>query len=184
MYKRAAVLGPAGSFSEEAAIEQFGRDIVCIYGKDFNELLDIVERKEADVAILPLRTSQGGPVGEALDAMANHSLYITCEWDFTPTYCLLGKNKMREVKTIGSHRQALIVFEEYLDRKFPNVCRVETPSTSYAAELASNDPSFVAIASPSSAKRYRLKTIHEIKSPKETEWKPTPEELLFGIKPR
>ncbi len=166
MVKKVAVLGPSGSFSEEAAVERYGKDIILVYGKKFDDVLDLVEMGEADIAFLPERTSVGGPVYPVLDAMLNHSLFITEKYDFEPTYCLVGKGEESDIKKVGSHPHALIAMKKYLDKNFPNAERVETPSTSFAAQLASENPTFGAIASRTAAKIYNLKVFYSVQFPR------------------
>lgn len=159
--KVVAVLGPQASFSEEAAIRLHGKDIEIIYAETFDGVAVLVERKEADCGIIPIETTKGGIIPEALEALMDHPINITGEIIFEPQFCLLGKGEIKKIKRIGSKQQALVACKKYLDENFPGVAREETSSTSHAAELASKDPTYAAIASERAAEIYGLKVLYQ-----------------------
>lgn len=159
--KKVAVLGPGGSFSEEVALNKFGDDVELVYTKNITKAFSLVENGKADCGIVPVETTQT-IVQETLDAIERyHSIFITGEIDFEPQFYLVGKRKSG-IKKIGSKLEALKACEKYLDAHFPGIPVEAMPSTSDAAERASEDPTYAAIASKRAAQIYGLKLLQSI----------------------
>lgn len=168
---KVAVLGPKGSFSEEAALKRYGPNIEIVYAKSFDEVAKLVSKGKVDNGIIPCETTQGGPIIEAFDAIQNNRVFITEEIEMEPEFYMLTKEDDSKLKTVGSHPQGLLAAKDFLDYNFPQLERHETSSTSEAACIASKDPTFAAIASKSSSEEYELHRLHKIPPIKEEKLK-------------
>ena len=69
-------LGPEGTFSHELALK-LGCDPVVLV-PTIHGIMDAVAPGEGD-GIVPMENSEAGSVGETLDGLARHPLFITAE---------------------------------------------------------------------------------------------------------
>lgn len=155
-----AVVGPKGSFSERAGLEFAGKDANFIYVKDPKSIFDLVEEdKKVNCGIVPVEDSILGDIPEVLDLFRTHDVHIVHELYLEVTYALLGKEDIDKLKAVGSHPRALELCRKYLDTDLPHLSRQLTYSTSEAARLASEDPTFGAIAGKHAAEIYGLNVL-------------------------
>ncbi len=159
-----AVLGPRGSFSEEAALERYGQNIKLLYGRNLSEVAKLVATGKAEHGLIPFETSEGGVNPQAVKALASYPVYITTSSLFNPIFYLLAKEDESKLRIVRSHQQGLIAANKFLDEKFPYLVRRETSSTSKAAYLASKNPTVGAITSQRAAEIYGLNILHTIPS--------------------
>ena len=149
-----AFLGPAGSFSEQAAFEHFGHSVSGMPCSSF------VEGGAAQVGMVPVENSTEGAVNRTLDLLLGSSLRILGERSLLIRHCLLTKNgDMKGVTKIMAHPQALAQCQDWLNREHPNIKREPVSSNSEAARLASLDPTVAAIASDLAAQAWGLQVL-------------------------
>lgn len=155
-----AFLGPAGSFSEQAALEHFGRSVTSLPCPSFDEVFRAVEAGAAQVGMVPVENSTEGAVNRTLDLLLGSSLRILGERSLLIRHCLLTKSgNMQGITKILAHPQALAQCQNWLNREYPSVVREPVSSNSEAARLASLDPSIAAIASDVAAQTWGLEVI-------------------------
>ncbi|MFH1473432.1 MAG: prephenate dehydratase domain-containing protein [Candidatus Aenigmatarchaeota archaeon] len=159
---KVALLGPPGSFSEEAALEYYGPDIEIVYASGFDEMVKLVDEKKVDGYFIPTETSRGGMITEARDAILKSDAKIVGKYDFEPQFYMFAKEDNPNLKSIGSHPQGLIASRDFLDKNYPQLTRIKTSSTSEAARLASEDPTLAAISSKRAGEIYNLQELHKI----------------------
>ena len=126
---KVAVLGPKGSFSEEAALKIYGPSIKIVYAKTFDEVAKLVSNRKVDNGVIPRETTQGGIITEAFDAILNNEVYVTGKFEIKPEFYMLAKEDDSKLKTVGSHPQGLLAAKSFLDYNFPQLKRQETSST-------------------------------------------------------
>ena len=152
-----AYLGPQGSFSEQAAHEQFGHAIERLRCESFDEVFRAVEAGQADVGVVPIENSTEGVVNRTLDLLLNSPLRIIAERSVKIHHNLLTKSgTMEGVKRIVAHPQALAQCREWLTRHYPNLPLDAASSNSEAARMASQDASVAAIAGDLAAHAWQL----------------------------
>ena len=155
-----AFLGPAGSFSEQAAFEHFGRSVTGLPCPSFDEVFRAVEAGAAQVGMVPVENSTEGAVNRTLDLLLGSSLRILGERSLLIRHCLLSKTgSMQSVTKILAHPQALAQCQNWLNREYPGIPREPVSSNSEAARLASLDPSIAAIASDVAAQTWGLEVL-------------------------
>jgi chorismate mutase / prephenate dehydratase len=154
---RVAYLGPAGTYSEIAALQHFGRGIEAISCPSFDEVFRSTEAGSTDFGVVPLENSTEGAVNRNLDLLLSSPLRICGEVSVEIHHCLMTQSgNMQNVKRICAHSQALSQCMGYLERQYPGVERVAVSSNAEGARLASEDSSTAGIAHEGAADTYGL----------------------------
>jgi len=152
-----AYLGPQGTFSEAAAIKQFGRDTQGMAAASIDEVFRTVEQGQAHYGIVPVENSSEGAIGRTLDLLLTTSLTICGE-----VMLRVHQNLLRHVdgldgiRVVYSHAQSLGQCAGWLNAHLPGVERVAVASNAEAAHLAAEQPDAAAIAGENAASRYGL----------------------------
>jgi chorismate mutase/prephenate dehydratase len=155
-----AYLGPAGSFSEQAAFEHFGHSVTGIACASFDEVFRAVEAGTANVGMVPVENSTEGAVNRTLDLLLASPVRILGERSLLIRHCLLAREaNLNGVTRILAHPQALAQCQSWLNRNYPGLPREPVSSNSEAARIASLDPTVAAIASEVAAHAWGLNVI-------------------------
>ena len=85
-----AFLGPLGTYSEEAALKQFGQGKNAVVCGSIDEVFRTVESGQADYGIVPVENSNEGAVGLTLDLLLSSPLKICGEVTIPIHHCLLS----------------------------------------------------------------------------------------------
>jgi chorismate mutase/prephenate dehydratase len=150
-----AYLGPAGTFTHQAAVNRFGASAQLTPVRTIGDVFDEVERGRAEFGVVPVENSTEGAVNITLDRLMDSDVLITGEVTLEVTQHLLSRAAdLAEIKTVCSHPQGLAQCRQWLDVHLPDVPTQETVSTSAAAERAREEPSTAAIASELAARLY------------------------------
>lgn len=151
-------LGPAGTFSNQAAMEVSNKSIPC---SSFPEIISNVEEGKLDRGVLPIENSIEGAVTEVMDLLLElESSNLSGEIIIPINYHLMSNNlnSINEVKYIYSHPQALGQCRE-LFQQFPHLKALSASSTAEAAQKAKKDESVAALGPPLCADIYQLNTL-------------------------
>jgi chorismate mutase/prephenate dehydratase len=153
-----AYLGPEGTFSQSAAIKQFGHAAVTLACASIDEAFRVVEARTADYVVAPVENSTEGAVGRTLDLMVSTPLKVCGEVVLRIHHHLLRKEAgVDGIKRVYSHAQSLAQCHEWLNKNLPaDVERVSVSSNAEAARLASLDAHCAAIAGDAAAERFGL----------------------------
>ena len=107
-------LGPAGTFSEEAANSYLaGRGTARPY-PSIPLLLKAAENKEISQALVPLENSLEGSVSPTLSALVTTPLLITAEVILPITHFLAMRPGTKKPKRVLSHPHALAQCSDYM----------------------------------------------------------------------
>jgi len=157
-----AYLGPEGSFSHQAAYNEFGGSSELIPVGSFEEIFEEVENGRASFGILPIENTIGGSVGIVLDLLSRSELQIIAELYERINHFLLSKSgDIKDIKIVASHPQSIAQSKKWLNKNLPRVEILETSSTAEAARLASKRKNLAAIASEYSASIYKLGVVQK-----------------------
>lgn len=157
---RVAYLGPAGTYCQQAAAEQFGSGPNLLSVGSIDAVFDEVERGRAEYGVVPVENSTEGVVAQTLDRFIASPLTIKAEVLLRIDHCLLGRQTdPRRIRRIVSHPQSLAQCRGWLAQHLPDVPLVEVASNAAAAAEAAAHPGTAAIAGRRAAERYRLKVI-------------------------
>ncbi|MDG2293782.1 MAG: prephenate dehydratase, partial [Methylophilaceae bacterium] len=155
-------LGPLGTYTEEAALKQFGKGCNAIVCGSIDEVFRTLEADQADYAVVPVENSTEGAVGLTLDLLLSSSLIVSGEVTLPIHHCLLSKQTdISQISHVFSHGQSLSQCHEWLNRTLPTVQREAVTSNAYAAQmihdLVATDGTFAAaIASKRAAELFEL----------------------------
>jgi len=154
---RVAYLGPAGTFSEEAALGYFGSSIVRVPCANFDEVLHQTIAGAADFGVVPVENSTEGVVTRSLDLFLSTPLSIIGETSLVVRHNLLRKsNSLDGIEAVCAHPQALAQCHQWLSTHLPQAERRPVASNAEGARLASLDPKLAAIASQRAGSEFGL----------------------------
>ena len=157
-----AFLGPHGTFTQAAAIKQFGHAANMQPCASIDEVFREVNAGNADYGVVPVENSTEGAVNRTLDLLQDTSLKICGEVDLRIHQSLLRKiDGLDGVKLLYSHGQSLAQCHEWLNRHLPNIVRVPVASNAEAARLAAADPTALAVAGEIAAEIYGLQRLFD-----------------------
>ena len=160
-----AFLGPSGTYTETAAIKQFGqfaKTRACI---SIDEVFRDVESGDAHYGLVPIENSTEGIVNQTLDCLINSPLKICSEVELPIRHMLMANQNLQgdEISRIVSHQQSLAQCRHWLDSNWPKVERVAVASNAEAAKFAAEQNGVAAIAGETAADRYDLQILaHDI----------------------
>jgi chorismate mutase/prephenate dehydratase len=162
-----AFLGPLGTFSEEAALKQFGQGRTAVVCGSIDEVFRTVEAKQAHYGVVPVENSTEGAVSLTLDLLLSSDLKICGEVSIPIHHCLLSKQTdINQITHVFSHGQSLSQCHEWLNKMLPKAEREAVTSNARAAQmihdLVSADGTFAAaIASKRAAELFELNVLAE-----------------------
>jgi len=157
-------LGPAGTFTEEAALKYFnGKEEITL--KEYAAIDQVVEaigKKEIGSGLVPLENSLEGSVNLTLDLLAEYrDIYINREIIYSISHCLLASNGVdfATIEELYSHPQVFSQCRGFISEKMPEVKKIPCYSTAAAAALVSGENNKAAVASRRAAELSGLKVL-------------------------
>ena len=161
-----AYLGPAGTYTETAAIKQFGHFARTRSMTSIDEVFREVESDGVHYGVVPVENSTEGMVNHTLDCFMDSTLSICAEVELPIHHALMVNASLKEgdggaVKEIVSHSQSLAQCRSWLDGHYPGVKRTPVNSNAEAARLVADDSEgrLAAIAGEMAAERYGLRML-------------------------
>jgi prephenate dehydratase len=156
---RLAYLGPAGTFSEEAARsapDAAGAELVAL--RTVRDTVMAVHDGSVDRAVVPIENSLEGPIGVTLDTLAeDHDVTIVGELVLAVSPCLIAREPidLGAVERVVSHPQPLAQCARFLRDKLPRAEVMSAASTAEAVRIvvASQEP-WAALGTPRAAEIY------------------------------
>ncbi len=157
---RVAYLGPAGTFSEEAALGFFGSSIARVPCANFDEVFHATATGTADFGVVPVENSSEGVVTRSLDLFLHTPLFIIGETSLFVRHNLLRRqNSADGINAVLAHPQALAQCNAWLSQHLPHAERRPVSSNAEGARLASLDPAIAAIASTRAGSEFGLHVV-------------------------
>ncbi len=157
-----ACLGPLGTFSHQAAVQQFGNQADIVPLPSIPEVFEEVEHYRADYGVVPVENSTEGVVAVTLDRLAESPLTIKAEILLRVEPCLLSRaSRLEDIKLVVAHPQALAQCRLWLRHHLPNVPQMGASSTGAAAQRAQRERGVAAVASKLAASHYNLNILAE-----------------------
>jgi len=116
--RKVAFQGVKGSYSEMAAHDFFGLDILPVEYRTFSEVFESVEENQALYGIVPIENSLEGSVTNVYDLFLEHSLKVWGETILKIEHSLIVNHGVSEkaIKKVYSHPQALAQCRKYLEK--------------------------------------------------------------------
>jgi chorismate mutase/prephenate dehydratase len=157
---RVAYLGPAGTFSEGAALGFFGASIVKVACASIDEVFRVTTAGAADFGVVPVENSTEGVVARSLDLFLTTPLFIIGETSLMVRHNLLRRaDSLAGIQAVCAHPQALAQCHGWLSIHLPQVERRPVASNAEGARLASLDDTLAGIASERAASEYSLHVV-------------------------
>jgi chorismate mutase/prephenate dehydratase len=155
--QRVAYLGPAGTFSEQAAIQYFGSSIERVMCGSIDEVFRATAAGSAEFGVVPVENSTEGVVSRSLDLLLSSPLHIVGETSLLVRHNLLRLTaSLDDIDVVYAHPQALAQCQDWLTAHLPNAERRAASSNAEGARLASSNPSWAAIASARAGSEFGL----------------------------
>jgi chorismate mutase/prephenate dehydratase len=158
---RIGYLGPAGSFSHNAAMLKFGQSVEYEPLTDIASIFDEVSKGHCDLGLAPVENTMGGGVIETLDALIDSDVKVCAEVLMAIHHNLLGNCSLQEVEKIYSKPEVFAQCRNWLSATFKGTQTIPVASTARAAQLAAEEPKAAAIGSTVAAELYGLRVICE-----------------------
>jgi prephenate dehydratase len=148
---RLGYLGPAGTFSEEAArtaLDDGEAELVAI--ATVRDTILAVSDGSVDRAIVPIENSLEGPVGVTLDTLADEDtdVAVVGELVLAVSHHLIAQGEIApaRLQRVLSHPQALAQCARFLREHAPDAQLVPTTSTAEAVRIVAEHPTWAAIS--------------------------------------
>jgi chorismate mutase/prephenate dehydratase len=157
---RIAFMGPAMTFTHQAAMSKFGSqcDYVAVAG--IPDTFAEVEQGRADYGVVPVENSTEGVIRHTLDLFVESELKICSEISRPIRLSLMSKSgKSTGYRGVISHPQPLAQARGWLDKHLPGVPRLEAASTTQAAQMAAKDGGLAAVGDVVAGEHYGLKAV-------------------------
>ncbi len=155
--QRVAYLGPAGTFSEQAALQFFGSSIERILCSSIDEVFRATAAGSAEFGVVPVENSTEGVVSRSLDLFLTSPLHVVGETSLLVRHNLLRTvNALQGIEVVYAHPQALAQCHNWLTTHLPDVERRAATSNAEGARLAASNPAWAGIASDRAASEFGL----------------------------
>lgn len=159
---KVAYLGPEGTFTQAAAILQFGHGMKLQPLATIDAIFREVESGDMHYGVVPVENSTEGVVNHTLDCFMTSPLQIVGEVELRIQQNLASREStMSSIRRVYSHQQGLAQCRTWLDVNLPRVEQITVSSTAEAARLAGDEPGTAAIASDAAAEMYGLNLLAE-----------------------
>ncbi len=158
--QRVAVLGPVGTFCEQAAVEYFGSAAELIYCNNFDEVFHATSAGTAQFGVVGVENSTEGAVARSLDLFLRTPVHVVGEVSLLVRHNLLRQSPSLEgVEVVLAHPQALGQCQNWLTQHLPHAERRAVSSNAEGARLAATQPSWAALASERAASQFGLHVV-------------------------
>ena len=159
--QRVAVLGPQGTFCEQAAVEFFGSAANLIYCANFDEVFHATAAGTAQFGVVGVENSTEGVVARTLDLFLRSPVHVVGEVSLLVRHNLLRQvNALDGIEVVMAHPQALAQCQGWLSQHLPHAERRAVSSNAEGARLAAANPTWSALASERAASQFGLHIVH------------------------
>jgi prephenate dehydratase len=154
---RIAFQGERGAFSEEAALQLLGKEIVTVPRPTFDAAFRAINEGAADALLAPVENSLAGSVVRVYDLLLESNLAIVAETILPIEHHLIGcpGASLSDLRSVASHPMALAQCERFF-ASHPRLKRVPAEDTAGSVRevLSRKDTTSAAIAGRRAAEHY------------------------------
>ncbi len=155
--QRVAVLGPQGTFCEQAAIEFFGSAVQLNYCANFDEVFHATAAGAAQFGVVGMENTSEGVVARSLDLFLRSPVHVVGEVSLLVRHNLMRLSDSAEgIEVVMAHPQALAQCQTWLTQHLPHAERRAVSSNAEGARLAATNPAWAGIASERAASQFGL----------------------------
>lgn len=159
--QRIAYFGPEHTNTHAAARRIFGPTSTFVAQPTKTSVFETVAKGSADLGVVPIENSTEGVVRETIDALIQFDVKIVREFEMEIEHFLLchpDADPGRATRIL-SHPQPLAQCRNYLLSHYPGLPYDTAVSTASAAEIASREPTTLAIASSLAQEHFGLRSL-------------------------
>jgi len=164
MRHRVAFQGVHGAFSEDAVFSYFQGEVDTLPCNEFEEVFEMVERRECSHAVVPVENSLEGSVTAVSDLLLESDLTVTGEVLVLVRHCLIGQpgSTLDMIRRVYSHPQALGQCRTFLSQH-PDWEKIPSYDTAGSVMMIKDRAKVeeAAIASKRAASYYGMKVLRE-----------------------
>ncbi|MDR7267561.1 chorismate mutase/prephenate dehydratase [Pelomonas saccharophila] len=162
--QRVAVLGPMGTFCEQAALEYFGGAADMTYCANFDEVFHATASGSAQFGVVGVENMTEGVVTRSLDLFLHTPCHVVGEVSLLIRHNLMRKEpSMHGIEAVLAHPQALAQCQNWLNKHLPDVERRAVSSNAEGSRLAATNPAWAALGSERASTLFGLHiTAHAI----------------------
>lgn len=162
--QRVAVLGPVGTFCEQAAIEYFGGAADMIYCASFDEVFHATASGSEQFGVVGVENMTEGVVTRSLDLFLHTPCHVVGEVSLLIRHNLMRKEpSLHGIEAVLAHPQALAQCQNWLNKHLPDVERRAVSSNAEGSRLAATNPAWAALGSERASTLFGLHiTAHAI----------------------
>lgn len=148
-------LGPEGTFTQAAALKQFGHSVTTRPLRSIPDIFKAVESGACNYGVVPVENSTEGMVTHTLDSFVTSGLSICGE-----VLLRIGQNllthapTLADIRRVYSHSQSLAQCRNWLAENLPHADIIMVSSNGEAAKLAASELEAAAVAGKMAAERY------------------------------
>jgi len=159
---RIAFLGPAGTFTQTAALKHFGHSVETVPIATIDEVFREVEAGAVNYGVVPVENSTEGVVTHTADSFITSTVKIIGEVQLRIHHHLLVSEgtQAEAISRIYSHQQSLAQCRKWLDAHYPKAERVAVSSNADAARRIKGEWHSAAIAGETAAELYGLRKLN------------------------
>ncbi len=155
--QRVAYLGPAGTFSEQAALQFFGSSIDPVPCTTIDEVFRAAAAGTAQFGVVPVENSTEGVVARSLDLFLHTPLHVVGETSLMVRHNLLRQSdSLQGIEVVLAHPQALAQCQGWLNTHLPHAERRSANSNADGARQATTNPAWAGIASSRAGTEFGL----------------------------
>ncbi|MBO8159302.1 prephenate dehydratase [Thermosyntropha sp.] len=157
-----AVLGPKGSFSEDAAHLYWPKADEIYVASSINELFERLINGEVDDILTPIDNTHAGSIDNTIQALNDYNVSIHGEIVLDIEQCLLSSHdyKIEELELLVSHPAALMQCSSFIEKNLPHIRTEITSSTTRAVQIVKEEEKkAAAIGSRYAASLYDMKIL-------------------------
>ncbi len=157
---KVAILGPAGTFTQQATIKHFGHAIESIFQPTIVDIFNAVETSRAEFGVVPVENSTEGVVTYTLDCLADSTKQICGEVNLKIHHTIVSKaEKLTDIKSVLAHTQSILQCRKWISKNLPGV-KIETVNSNAEAVVkAKKDSTLAAIASKTAGEMYEMNVL-------------------------
>jgi chorismate mutase/prephenate dehydratase len=159
---KVSYLGPEGTHSEAAVLNQFGSIIKRKPSLSIEDIFSEVLNQEANLGLVPVENSSEGVINSTLNCLAdNQPINIIGEVYHDIDHQLASGNNfdLKDAFAIASHPQALGQCSKWIDKNIGSIKRLEMPSSAVAAKYAKENKNILCIVNSLAIDKYKLKLV-------------------------
>lgn len=157
-----AYLGPSGTYTQSAALKQFGHSTNVRAQPSIVDVFHAVESEASHFGVVPVENSTEGSVNQTLDCFIDSQLRVCAEVNLPIHHAFMTKHGAEDssIKRIYSHEQSLAQCRNWLREHYPDIPKHAVASNAEAARLVQEEEGAAAIAGELAADQFQLQIVH------------------------